>query len=765
MSALKRYWLVNSHAKAQGRKALSITLLFITSTTLMAQSLTGLVRDADTKQPLAYVNIYVPGTTLGAVTNEKGQFSIEFKEELNQSFKLVASYIGYTTDSVLITPNRFTYNFNLQPTANALNEVVVVSGTMKEVSKMNSPISVEIYTPALFMKNPTPGIFEALSMVNGVQPQLNCNVCNTGDIHINGMEGPYTMVLIDGMPVVSSLATVYGLAGIPNSMIKQIEVVKGPASTLYGSEAVGGLINIITKDPTSSPRLKADAFITSYAETNIDLSTKWKTSQATSLLGLNYFNFSNKIDVNDDNFTDVTLQQRISLFNKWNFSRPDNRTATLAFRYVYEDRWGGELQWNKQLRGSDEVYGESIYTNRVELIGNYQLPIANEKVFIDVSYNYHLQDSYYGVNKYLADQHTSFTQLRWDKKIGKHDLLFGLPFRYVYYDDNTVGTATEELKNSPMNTYLPGIFIQDEIALTSKTTLLAGMRYDHHSIHGNIYSPRLSLRYSPNRTNTLRVSVGNGFRVVNLFTEDHAALTGARQVIIQNELKPEESWNGNINYTKQIHHRHGYVNLDGSTFFTYFTNKIVGDFLTDPELIIYDNLNGHAISKGITLNTEFAFTNSLKFIAGATLMDVYQIEKIDNSVERKTPQLFAPVFSGTYSLSYLFNRVGFTVDLTGRVNGPMHLPVVPDDYRPGKSPWFTIMNIQLTKEFNNGLELYAGVKNLFNFIPKDPLLRPFDPFDKNITVNNPNGYTFDTSYNYAPIQGIRGFFGVRYTLY
>jgi outer membrane receptor for ferrienterochelin and colicins len=93
----------------------------------------------------------------------------------------------------------------------------------------------------------------------------------------------------------------------------------------------------------------------------------------------------------------------------------------------------------------------------------------------------------------------------------------------------------------------------------------------------------------------------------------------------------------------------------------------------------------------------------------------------------------------------------------------MYLPVVPDDYRPARSPSFTLMNFQAGKTFNNGLELYGGLKNLLNFIPKDPLLRPFDPFDKNITVNNPYGYTFDTSYNYAPIQGVKGFVGMRYT--
>src|SRR5215216_5628397 len=141
-------------------------------------------------------------------------------------------------------------------------EEIVVSGTMKEISRSESPIPVEILTPKLFQKNPTPSLFEAVGMINGVQPQLNCNVCNTGDIHINGMEGPYTMILIDGMPIVSSLSTVYGLSGIPNSMVKRIEVVKGPASTLYGSEAVGGLINIITRDPLTADKFKADVSAT-----------------------------------------------------------------------------------------------------------------------------------------------------------------------------------------------------------------------------------------------------------------------------------------------------------------------------------------------------------------------------------------------------------------------------------------------------------------------------------------------------------------------
>jgi outer membrane receptor for ferrienterochelin and colicins len=145
-------------------------------------------------------------------------------------------------------------------------------------------------------------------------------------------------------------------------------------------------------------------------------------------------------------------------------------------------------------------------------------------------------------------------------------------------------------------------------------------------------------------------------------------------------------------------------------------------------------------------------------------MDVYQNTLSSNGEEVKTPQLFAPHVTGTYAISYFVDRVGLTIDLTGKVNGPMYLPVVPNDYRPARSPWYTLMNIQLTKAFDNGFEIYGGAKNLLNFMPKDPLLRPFDPFDKNTTVDNPYGYTFDTSYNYAPVQGIKGFAGVRYTI-
>ena len=362
-------------------------------------------------KPIEFASIFLLGTQVGGSTDTSGFYQI--KNVKAGTYQVQVSCVGYNKTVKPITVKEgenSLLNFDITNSSNALNELVV-TGTLKQVSRLESPVPVEVFKPTYFKKNPTPNIFEALQNVNGVRPQLNCNICNTGDIHINGLEGPYTMVLIDGMPIVSSLSTVYGLSGIPNSLVERIEVVKGPASSLYGSEAVGGLINIITKKPQNAPLFSADFFSTSWQEYNADISFKANAGKKASVLtGINYFNFQNRVDNNNDNFTDMTLQNRISVFQKWNFDRKENRVFSLAARYMYEDRWGGDLRWNKTFRGGDIIYGESIYTKRWEILGNYQLP-TKEKLMLSFSYNNHNQNSMYGTTYYVAQQNIAFSQL------------------------------------------------------------------------------------------------------------------------------------------------------------------------------------------------------------------------------------------------------------------------------------------------------------------------------------------------------------------
>ena len=726
-----------------------IVFLFF-SIVLKAQTVSGYVTSGN--DTIIGAVVKVENISVATQTDLHGFYKLNVKSEGSYTIKITAHGYDKFEKSVKVTSSNQQINFDLVSKVLETNEVVV-TGTMEEVSISNSPVPVEIYNAKYFKGNPSPNLFDALQVINGVQPQLNCNVCNTGDIHINGMDGPYTMVLIDGMPIVSSLSTVYGLMGIPMNLVERIEVVKGPASTLYGSEAVAGLINIITKTPKTAPKLSLNGWASSYQEYNFEGAKTFKVGKHFSLLSTNYFRYLNPRDDNKDNFTDVTLQHRISLFNKWQFTRAKNRKADIAIRYFYEDRWGGEMNWNSQFRGTDSVYGESIYTKRYEVIGQYDLPFNKERVSAQFSYNYHNQHSAYGNTWYLAQQHVGFAQLLWHKNIGvRYKTLTGLSTRYTIYDDNT--PATQGANKTP----LPGLFFQDEIAITEKNTLLLGIRADYHNKHGLIYAPRANWKFSPRKNDIFRLSVGNGFRVVNVFTEDHAALTGARSVEVKGELAPEKSWNANLNYNKFSNVSFGFITYDVSVFYTYFTNKIIPDYDTDPNKIIYSNINGYAVSKGVSLSIDCNTDFGLKANVGATLMDVY---KVENNI--KDRQVHSPPFMGTFNVTYPYRK--FTFSYTGNVYGPMLLPVLPNDYRPSYSPWFSIQNIQVSYQKNTkAIEWFVAVKNLLNFTPKDPIMRPFDPFDKRITENNPNNYTFDPTYTYASMQKIRLVVGVKWNL-
>nr|WP_297787422.1 TonB-dependent receptor [uncultured Allomuricauda sp.] len=751
-------------------KYLVILWLALVSSFCFAQnaSLNGKVTDNGQSLPLA--NVLLKGTDMGTATDIDGVFKLTGIQP-GDYVVLVTSlgYQPYQTKISLGAGANKTINIQLEASAQSLDETVV-TGTLKPVSRLESPVPVEVYSPTFLKKNPTASVFDALQNVNGVRPQINCNVCNTGDIHINGLEGPYTLVLIDGMPIVSGLGTVYGLTGIPNSLIEQIEIVKGPASSLYGSEAVGGLINIITKNALSAPEFFADGFATGWGEYNLDVGSKVAVSDKTNLLlGLNYFNYDVPVDNNGDNFTDLTLQDRISLFQKWDFEREDNRLFSLAGRFFYEDRWGGEMQWTPEFRGGDEIYGESIYTRRWELLGKYQLPFE-EKFLLSFSYNDHNQNSVYGDTEYLADQRIGFAQLTWDKTAGNHDLLLGSAVRYNYYDDNTPATTEAD------NIWIPSVFVQDEYNFATKHSFLAGLRYDYDQRHGNILTPRAAYKWKISDNDIFRVNAGTGFRVVNLFTEDHAALTGSRDVVITEELKPERSVNVNINYLKKIYSDNGtFIGLDASAFYTRFSNVILPDYETNPNQIIYDNLDGKSVSQGVSANLDIAFPSSFKIMVGATWQDVSSAE---NGVTQQ--QILTESITATWNLSYTFRSLHLTADYTGNLYGPMRLPLLGDlDPRSEYSPTWSIQNIQFTYKGLNNFEVYGGIKNLLDWTPNrgNPFIiaRANDPFDQEVTIdnngnatatpNNPYALTFDPSYVYGPNQGIRGFFGLRYTVF
>lgn len=764
-----KYWNRKHH--------LSVFFFLFIGGALLAQKaiITGLV--SETNGPLAFATVSFDGTSIGTSTDEQGRFELE--ADPGQHI-LVASYVGCRAKKksiVLEAGQQLEVNFTLEALASEM-EAVVVTGTMKPTYVSDSPIKVEVITARqleTFLPSAGASIMDNLQLVNGVQEVVACGVCFTNSISINGLPGPYTAVLMDGTPIYGNLASVYGLNGIPNMIIDRFEVIKGPSSTLYGSEAVAGVINIITKDPAKQPVLSVDIMGTTHLESFGNIAVAPKIGNSTGFIGLNYAYLNDFEDFNQDGFGDGINMDRISLFSKWNLHRKIGKTFTLAGKYYYEDRRNGVEQFlqnrnYRQLRGDATIYGESIYTHRAELFGTFVFDTQAD-LKIDFSLSHHDQDSYYGSDYYRATQQIAFANLIWNVETPKHDFLFGLTSRYNAYDDNSAATETlqnGQLLNQPNNQFIPGIFVQDEWTPNEKWTLLPGLRLDHYQAHGPILAPRLSVKYKPGTYTTLRSNFGTGFRIVNLFTEDHAFITGQRQVEITEALEPEQSYNLSLNVIQVYAGLGGSGTLDLEGYFTHFTNKILPDYDT-PGKIIYANSEGYARTMGLGLSLNHQFLIPLAFNLGLNVQRVTETEPDENGQLQTRAVEFAPRWSGILTLNYDWKAAGLVVAYTARATGPMALPEVFDlgsdgeplpNPRPTVSQPFSLHNFQVSKRFDEQWSIYAGLQNIFDFRQQtSPLIGYNDP-------TAPLGFSdyFDTSYAYAPLHGREFYLGVQWKL-
>ncbi|MEM8560488.1 MAG: TonB-dependent receptor, partial [Bacteroidota bacterium] len=436
--------------------------------------------------------------------------------------------------------------------------------------------------------------------------------------------------------------------------------------------------------------------------------------------------------------------------------------ADLSVRYYYEDRLGGTEafveNFSDDLRGSDEIYGETIRTHRVEAVGSAHLA-PRQGVKLDLAFNHHDQDSFYGDADYQARQTTAFAQLIAPVRFGsQHSTLFGAALRAQRYDDNTGATGVfdddgNEIENAPDNRLIPGVFAQHEWVASDVVRLLGGLRLDYQEDVGVVPSPRASLKLTPGDNTTLRLNAGTGFRIVNLFTEDHAAYTGARATVILDDLAPERSVNGTVSLQHIVPFGANPLTIDVEGFYTYFTNKIEPNYDT-PGQIVYANLDGSATTRGVSLTLSQSLTAlPLTYTVGATVMDVF----VDEDGETR-PLEFAPDFQGVVNATYQLPR-GVAVDYTMNLTGPMALPEYDAPFeRPTTSPTFALHNLQVTKDValpSGALgQVYLAVENVFDYTQAQPLVDPANPFGPN----------FDTAYVYGPVHGRCLGLGVRLTL-
>lgn len=701
-------------------------------------------------------NVGIPELEKGAATNHNGIFHIN--EIPAGRYILEVTSIGfekYVTTVEVPAGGIAELVIELEESTLQLDEVVV-TGTMRKTHVKDSPVKVSVIKSEQLQQGKiSANIMDLISSVNGLSTQLNCGVCGTNAIRINGVEGPNTAVLIDGMPIMGALASVYGLNGISPSIIDQVEVIKGPQSTLYGTQALGGVVNIITKNPSTTPTFSTDLYAKSTEEGNMNLAYSPKIGKFEGFLSGNIVRLENYFDKNDDNFNDIVKQSRISLFGKGTL-RGENmeQRLNIASKFYSENRTGGVQDFTDDLRGSDQIYGESIYTNRFEFMTDYRPPGFQEKLRLNGAVTYHEQDSYYGTDWYDAQQSIYFGQLTWDQSIGdRFKLLSGTTVRYEIYNDNTPATSDGADKR-----WIPGIFSQGEYQVND-FTILGGLRIDHHTKHGFVTAPRMSFKFSPSDQTTFRASAGTGFRVVNVFTEDHAALTGSREVVFNEDLQPEQSKSITASVEQMIPFGTNPMTISLDGFYTHFSNKIIPDYDQDPNLIVYENLDGFSVTQGFSIDVEQNFTAiPFNYNASITIMDVFTEENGE-----KLALTYAPDYTGSFGATYNFRSLNITLGYNGNLVGPKRMPAnyAEEFGRDEWSPAYSTHDLKITREFTNvndpngiGFEAYISVENIFDYTQGSPL----------VDARNPFGPNFDTIYTWGPIVGRTFSLGARLNL-
>lgn len=673
------------------------------------------------------------GTALGA-TNADGLW--ELKGPCSGLVEVRVSAMGYISqDFSLRCGVRLTVR--LEPDVILIGGATVV-GSLAPMSLKESPIRTQVLSGAALRSIPADDAVEALDFTNGVRETVGCGVCGTQDIHINGLEGVYTLVLLDGVPLLGGLASAYALDGLPLSMVQQVEVIQGPASARFGSQAVGGVINIVLQPIENSQSgflMRTDAHGRWVANAGWTAGGKrlWQ-------FGADGQRFTRRLDENSDGITDAPTIERLVLTARHKTSG----RSTLLLRGMAERRFGGQLDFQESDRGGEVRYGERVDLWRAEGIWS-QSPSEQHPLRLLAGGAFHRQESTYGTTEFNATSWVANSDLLWNGLgLGADQhLRGGASLQWELYSDETPVA-------SDMNLLLPALFLE-ESGKTGALSWIVGLRAEKpldlapgsNLPSAPILAPRLNVKWAIRPTLDARLNVGRGYRRIHLFTEEHAALDGSRVVRVEGDLTPELSWNANGSANWTVGGERWFADIDLHAFATQFTNRLLADYNAEPNAIIYRNMPGVGWTRGIGVDVSTSGATGWKATVGATWMRA-EVEDDNGDGDAVGPREieFAPRWTVNGDCGWRWKD--WSVGLQGQRVGPMRLPAV-EGFALHSDP-YTLLHLSCSRKLGRHT-LRGGWKNLTDTRQPTPLIAADQPFSE----------AFDASRVYGPIEGRRAF--------
>ena len=739
--------------------------LFADETTPKPQSdahLYGHVIDSETGEHLPYVTVTIPGTTIGTATDASGHYFL--KNLPTGTITVEARMMGYdpVRHEVSLRKGQ-SLELNFEITENGITmDDVVVSASRSETTRRKAPALVNVLDRKIFDNTNSACLAQGLSFQPGVRVEDDCQNCGFMQVRINGLDGHYSQILVDSHPVFSALSGVYGLEQIPASMIDRVEVMRGGGSALFGSSAIGGTINIITKDPDRNSAEVGHTITAIGNSSSYDNVTSANASLVTDSRKAGLYVYGQNrhrsgYDHDGDGFTEIPQLQSQSLGLRSFFKTSAYSRITLQYNTVMEYRRGGDL-----LKQPPHEAFVAEQTDHAIDGGSLSFDISSadrsNHFNAYASFQNTARKSYYGSKQDLDAYGTT------------HDLTLAAGMQYVHafrkllfmpseltlgteysYDDLSDRSIGYDIRTDQA-VHIVGAYLQNEWK-TRKWSLLIGGRLDKHNLVDHaIFSPRANVRFNPSESVNLRVSYAGGYRAPQAFDEDmHIAIVGGKRVRIRlaDDLKEERSHS--VSLSADLYHTFGRVqtNLLVEGFYTrlddVFALRDIEDTADGGK--IKERYNGSgATVRGLNAEGRAVFTRWFELQAGVTWQrsryvepEYWSEDKTVPPVRRmfRTPDLYGYF---TASLKPLRN---FTADVTGTCTGEMlvqHMAGsgVERDVAV-TTPAFCDVNLRLAydlrvyKEIT--LQLYGGVQNLFNAYQKD--------FDKG--VDRDSGYIYGPS--------------------
>jgi outer membrane receptor for ferrienterochelin and colicins len=734
---------------------------------------------------IPFANVAVKGTTLGTVTDETGHYQLVHLPV--GQVTIIVSVIGYKPqEKAVVTEANKTIELKFELEEDALNlDEVVVSADRSAQKRTEAPVIVNTISPKLFNVTQSVTLSEGLNFSPGLRLENNCQNCGFTQVRMNGMEGPYSQILINSRPIFSGLAGVYGLELIPANMIEKVEIVRGGGSALFGSNAIAGTINIILKDPVTNTYEVGGNYALSGVNVKgsggavPDFSANFNTSLVSDdhKTGISLYGFTRErkmFDANNDGFSEIAPMNNLTLGTRF-FHRFGLRSkVSLDFFTIKEQRDGGNKQ-DMPLHERDVA--EAVKHDLKTVAVTYEQFVRKyDMVSVFASAQFLNRDSYYGANQSLSDYGNSKDKTynmgaQYKAHFGNSSFFAGIENTGGFLTDKKLGypdyanavIVNDSIVSVPhtanttvadQSSVTTGVFAQYELK-RGRAKMAVGGRFDHYSIKdlaktdkeaksGYVFSPRVSLMYEVVKDVQGRLSYSQGYRAPQIFDEDlHIETSGSRQVINVNDpnLKQETSHSimASLDFNKLI--GTVYTGLLVEAFYTQLEDPFVNEIGTPDEdgTVYYTRKNAAngATVQGINMELKLKPLKFFSLTSGFT----FQSSKFEVAQEFNEKQFFrTPDHYGFIAVDWDFYE--FCLSATGNYSGSMLIPYFGTENPAGElreSESFLDLGLKLTYTVKlNGasVEFSGGIKNIFNAYQSD--------FDK--------GIDRDPTYIYGPVS-------------